>query len=118
MTVLHTDIAVIGVGERQVQARQVVIATGSRPALSEAFRALGNRLVVNDDVFVWDTLPRRVAVCGPGVIGLELGQALARLGGWLARGAGERPGDSRLRQAGVSAGILSGPERQGARDAA
>ena len=39
MTVLHTDIAVIGVGERQVQARQVVIATGSRPALSEAFRA-------------------------------------------------------------------------------
>lgn len=65
-------------GERQVQARQVVIATGSRPALSEAFRARGNWWL--DDVFAWDTLPRRVAVCGPGVIGLELGQALARLG--------------------------------------
>ena len=41
---------------------------------------IGNRLVVNDDVFEWDDLPRSVAVLGPGVIGLELGQALARLG--------------------------------------
>lgn len=43
--------------------------------------------MVNDDVFAWDTLPRRVAVCGPGMIGLELGQALARLdvaGVWRA----------------------------------
>ena len=36
--------------------------------------------MVNDDVFDWDDLPRSVAVFGPGVIGLELGQALARLG--------------------------------------
>jgi dihydrolipoamide dehydrogenase len=35
---------------------------------------------VNDDVFSWDKLPRSVAVFGPGVIGLELGQALSRLG--------------------------------------
>ena len=42
--------------------------------------ALGDRLVVNDDVFEWRTLPRAVAVFGPGVIGLELGQALSRLG--------------------------------------
>ncbi len=43
-------------------------------------QGLGDRLVVNDDVFEWNTLPRSVAVFGPGVIGLELGQALARLG--------------------------------------
>jgi len=35
---------------------------------------------VNDDVFSWNTLPESVAVFGPGVIGLELGQALSRLG--------------------------------------
>jgi dihydrolipoamide dehydrogenase len=35
---------------------------------------------VNDDVFEWRSLPRSVAVFGPGVVGLELGQALARLG--------------------------------------
>ncbi|MCJ9713008.1 FAD-dependent oxidoreductase, partial [Bordetella hinzii] len=64
----------------EVHASRVVIATGSRPAIPPPFQALGDRLVVNDDVFAWDTLPASVAVFGPGVIGLELGQALARLG--------------------------------------
>jgi dihydrolipoamide dehydrogenase len=44
------------------------------------YRALGDRAIVNDDVFSWDDLPRKVAVVGAGVIGLELGQALSRLG--------------------------------------
>jgi len=57
-----------------------VIATGSSPSVPESFKALGERLVVNDDVFEWRDLPKRVVVFGPGVIGLELGQALARLG--------------------------------------
>lgn len=63
----------------RVRAAAVVIATGSSAFIPESFRALGDRLVINDDVFDWDDLPRRVAVFGPGVIGLELGQALARL---------------------------------------
>ena len=63
----------------RVRAAAVVIATGSSAFIPESFRALGDRLVLNDDVFDWDDLPRRVAVFGPGVIGLELGQALARL---------------------------------------
>jgi len=64
----------------EVHAARIVIATGSSPAVVGPLRGLGDRLVVNDDVFAWDDLPRRVAVFGPGVIGLELGQALARLG--------------------------------------
>ena len=68
------------VGERRIEARAIVIATGSRPAIPPILDAIGDRLVVNDDVFDWDDLPRSVAVFGPGVIGLELGQALARLG--------------------------------------
>ena len=63
-----------------VDARAVVIATGSSPAYPAAWKALGDRLVVNDDVFEWTDLPESVAVFGPGVIGLELGQALHRLG--------------------------------------
>lgn len=63
----------------EVHAVSVVIATGSSPSVPAPFKALGDRLVVNDDVFNWSDLPRRVAVFGPGVIGLELGQALARL---------------------------------------
>ncbi|MBX3675054.1 MAG: dihydrolipoyl dehydrogenase [Burkholderiales bacterium] len=67
-------------GHTRITARAVVIATGSRPAVPAMLAAAGDRLVVNDDVFAWETLPRSVAVFGPGVIGLELGQALARLG--------------------------------------
>ncbi len=63
-----------------IRAQRIVIATGSRPSWPAAWNELGDRLIINDDVFNWDTLPERVAVFGPGVIGLELGQALHRLG--------------------------------------
>ncbi|ENX9705881.1 dihydrolipoyl dehydrogenase [Neisseria gonorrhoeae] len=64
----------------QIVAKSFVIATGSRPVILPQWQSLGDRLIINDDVFSWDTLPKRVAVFGPGVIGLELGQALHRLG--------------------------------------
>ncbi len=67
-------------GHTRVSARAIVIATGSRPVIPAILEGAGDRLLVNDDVFAWDTLPRSVAVFGPGVIGLELGQALSRLG--------------------------------------
>ncbi len=65
---------------RIVQADSMIIATGSRPNIPSFFNAFGDRLIVNDDVFSWDDLPTSVAVFGAGVIGLELGQALHRLG--------------------------------------
>ena len=65
----------------ELQAERIVIATGSRPAVPTAWKAaLGDRLIVNDDVFDWQDLPASVAVMGTGVIGLELAQALHRLG--------------------------------------
>lgn len=64
----------------RIVAQRIVIATGSRPTWPTAWDALGDRLIINDDVFNWDDLPAAVAVFGPGVIGLELGQALHRLG--------------------------------------
>ena len=64
----------------QIHAERIVIATGSRPVIFPQWQVLGDKLIVNDDVFSWDTLPESVAVFGPGVIGLELGQALSRLG--------------------------------------
>jgi len=70
----------IAVGETLIDARAVVIATGSSPVVPPIFTLLGDRLIVNDDVFAWTDLPRSVVVFGAGVIGLELGQALSRLG--------------------------------------
>lgn len=74
------DAHTLAVGERRISAKTVVIATGSRPQVLPMFEGLGDRLVTNEEVFEWRELPRRVALFGPGVIGLELGQALARLG--------------------------------------
>lgn len=78
-------------GALKVRAPRFVIATGSRPVVPPAWRdSLGERLIVNDDVFDWTELPRSVAVVGAGVIGLELANALHRLGvrvRLLARGA-------------------------------
>jgi dihydrolipoamide dehydrogenase len=80
-------------GHARIVARTVVIATGSRPTPEESFDALGERLIVSDDVFDWQDLPKSVAVIGPGIIGLELGQALHRLGVHIAiLGRGGRVG--------------------------
>jgi dihydrolipoamide dehydrogenase len=67
-------------GHTIVHAERIVIATGSKPQVPSTLRDAGKRLVVNDDVFEWQDLPESVAVIGAGVIGLELGQALHRLG--------------------------------------
>ncbi len=77
----------------RVAAKSVVIASGSRAAYPDTFRDLGERLIINDDVFDWHDLPKAVAVIGPGIVGLELGQALHRLGVHVAvLGRGGRVG--------------------------
>jgi dihydrolipoamide dehydrogenase len=65
---------------RQLTAGSIIIAVGSRPAIPPPFEVAGDRLIVNDDIFYWNELPSSVVVFGAGVIGLELGQALHRLG--------------------------------------
>jgi len=63
-----------------VHAQRIVIATGSTPIVPEEWAAAGPRVINSDAVFEWTDLPESVAVIGTGVIGLELGQALHRLG--------------------------------------
>lgn len=66
--------------DTRVDARAVVIATGSTPTIPPVLAGLGDRLETNDTIFERDDLPGGLAVIGSGVIGLELGQALHRLG--------------------------------------
>lgn len=66
--------------DTRLTAEAIIIATGSRPTWPKLLEGAGDRLIINDDVFNWETLPASVAVIGPGVIGMELGQALSRLG--------------------------------------
>lgn len=64
----------------RVHFQRAVVATGTTPQVPGPLQAAGDRLVTSDTLFDWQDLPGSVAVFGLGVIGLELGQALARLG--------------------------------------
>lgn len=68
------------VGERRLQAKAVVIAAGSRPSVPKEWPDLGARLITTDSLFDLQDLPPAIAVVGLGPIGMELAQALARLG--------------------------------------
>ena len=57
-----------------------MLATGSRPTVPESWRPLGDRLLTTDSLFEQRALPSRLAVVGLGPVGLEMAQALARLG--------------------------------------
>jgi dihydrolipoamide dehydrogenase len=63
-----------------VMAGRILIATGSRPVYPPLLEAVSDLLATSDDVFEWPDLPGSVAVFGGGIVGLELGQALHRLG--------------------------------------
>ena len=67
----------IKVGERELEAARVVLAVGSRasvPGLSET------GAIDHVGLFEKTELPHRIVVLGAGPIGMEMGQALARLG--------------------------------------
>lgn len=68
------------VGNREFLAKRVILATGSRPVVPKEFLALGDRVVTTDALFELEDLPERIGVVGLGPVGLEIGQALSRLG--------------------------------------
>ncbi|MFT6332817.1 MAG: dihydrolipoamide dehydrogenase [Lentimonas sp.] len=67
-------------GDVKIEADKIIIATGSRPRIIDSLKSLGDRVIINDDLFDFEDLPKSIAVFGAGVIALELGQALHRLG--------------------------------------
>jgi dihydrolipoamide dehydrogenase len=89
----------VEVDGRVLQARSIVLAIGSRPTVPAAWKGFADRLLTTDSLFEQSALPSRLAVVGLGPVGLEMAQALARLGvqvtGFHARrtiaGLGEGP---------------------------
>jgi dihydrolipoamide dehydrogenase len=68
------------VGDEIIKAEKIVIATGSTPNIPTMFKGLEEHLITTDSFFELEKLPKSIAVLGLGVIGIELGQALDRLG--------------------------------------
>ena len=65
---------------RDVHAKAVVIATGSSPMIPAMFDAVRDRVLTNESIFELQDLPGSIGVIGAGALGLELAQAMARLG--------------------------------------
>ncbi len=65
---------------KKVAAKAIIIATGSSPVIPPSFEGLGDRALTNESLFDLEQLPASLGVIGAGPLGLELAQALARLG--------------------------------------
>lgn len=75
----------------RLRFKAAVLATGSSPSVPEPLHDLGERVLTTDTVFEIEALPESLAVLGAGPVGLELAQAMARLG---VRVSVFDPGDS------------------------
>ena len=70
----------VQVGEELVQAKYVIVATGSRPRHLSGI-PVDNKIVCdNVGALDFDAVPKKLGVIGAGVIGLELGSVWRRLG--------------------------------------
>src|SRR5690625_4628504 len=68
------------VGDRVIEAERVILAPGSSPIVPKPWEEFGERILTSDTIFEQKDLPPRIGVIGLGAIGVELAQALARLG--------------------------------------
>jgi dihydrolipoamide dehydrogenase len=65
---------------RALEAKAIVLATGSRPASLPFAPVDGERVVDSTGALAFTEIPERLGILGAGVIGLELGSVWRRLG--------------------------------------
>ena len=65
---------------RFVDFRDLILATGSRPAALPGLAFDGTHILDSTDALALDRLPETLAIVGAGYIGLEIGIAFAKLG--------------------------------------
>lgn len=65
---------------RELRARSIIIATGSRPVIPASWQGFSKQVLTTDTLFEQEALPSHIAVLGLGAIGVEMAQALSRLG--------------------------------------
>lgn len=70
----------IEINGKKLRAHKIILATGTHPIIPEPWRKLGKRLLTTDTLFEQKKLPARIGVIGMGPIGVEMAQALSRLG--------------------------------------
>ena len=88
ITVLHgvgsfedaTHIKIDGKESQTIEAKNTIIATGSKPATLPFIEIDKERIITSTEALSLKEIPKKLVVIGGGVIGLELGQVYCRLG--------------------------------------
>ncbi len=74
------ELTVSGQSEERLQARHVIVATGSNPRALPGVPFDEKQVLSNTGALAIDAVPKRLGVIGAGVIGLEMGSVWRRLG--------------------------------------
>ncbi|MEK6852078.1 MAG: FAD-dependent oxidoreductase, partial [Candidatus Thermoplasmatota archaeon] len=76
----HRVRVTIASADEEVEAKHVIVATGSRPIELPGFAFDGTRIISSKEALELSPLPRALLVIGGGVTGLEMGTYFAKLG--------------------------------------
>ncbi len=67
-------------GEQSITAKNIIIATGSRPSIPNIPGADLEGVITSDDILNFTEIPKRLAVAGSGVIGIEFAYIFNAMG--------------------------------------
>lgn len=73
-------VEVEGAENTSIEAKHIIIATGSKPASLPNIKIDGERVVTSTEALSFPSVPKHLVVIGAGFIGLELGSVWLRLG--------------------------------------
>ena len=76
----NIELKVIGESDQSIFARNVIVATGSRPRTIDAAPVDNEMICDNSGALSFSQVPKHLVVIGAGVIGLEMGSVWKRLG--------------------------------------
>ncbi|NNC69873.1 MAG: dihydrolipoyl dehydrogenase [Flavobacteriaceae bacterium] len=75
-----THISISGKKKTEIEAKNIIIATGSKPSNLPFINLDKERIITSTEALKLKEVPKHMLVIGGGVIGLELGQVYKRLG--------------------------------------
>lgn len=67
-------------GTQEIQGKNIIIATGSKPSTLPNVKIDKERIITSTEALKLEVVPKHLIVIGGGVIGLELGSVFKRLG--------------------------------------
>lgn len=76
----HIVVSSEGKEDQTIEAKHIIIATGSKPASLPFIEIDKERIITSTEALSLKEIPKHMIVIGGGVIGLELGQVYRRLG--------------------------------------